>query len=270
MNELFSKQKCAFMPYVCCGDPSAEFTIKLVKTLIANGADAIEFGIPFSDPIADGKTIQHASSRSLKNGMSPKKAIEIIAALRKDGIRIPLIAMTYYNIVYVNGVENFLKSLKNAGADALIVPDVPLEESKSLLELCAKIEIDLIYLITPNCSNERIKKIAEKSKSFLYAVSVLGITGARNELSQDIEEFINRTKKITRLPIAVGFGISKPEHAHMLAEKGANGIIVGSEIINIYSKYITNGSFDEKKALKDISEFTRNMKSAATFYKSSV
>lgn len=252
-------RKPAFMPYVCCGDPSADFTIKLVETLVANGADAIEFGIPFSDPIADGKTIQLASSRALQNGMTPKKAIELISILRKKKISVPIIVMTYYNIIYANGIENFLRRIKKAGASGLIVPDVPLEESDSLRKLCAEANIDLVYLITPNCPDERIKKIAKKSRGFLYAVSVLGITGARNELGLDVTEFIKRAKKQTNLPIAVGFGISKPKHVRALAKAGADGIIVGSEIVNIYSKYIRNGAFDEEKALDDVGEFARRM-----------
>lgn len=265
ISEMFSKLKTedrqpAFMPYVCCGDPSEDFTVRLVETLVANGADAIELGIPFSDPIADGKTIQAASSRALANGMTPKKAIETIARLRRKGIGVPIIAMTYYNIVFANGTENFLKALKDAGADGLIVPDVPLEESGELREKCSEAGIDLVYLITPNCSDDRIGKIAEKSRGFLYAVSVLGITGARDEVAPDAIEFVKRAKRIASLPVAVGFGVSKPMHAKAFAEAGADGIIIGSALVNVYSKYMGQGESGEMKALEEVAEFARGMK----------
>ena len=267
IEKMFSglEGRAAFMPYVCCGDPSVEFSVRLVETLVSNGADAIEMGIPFSDPIADGKTIEAASSRALANGMTPRKAFEAIAQIRKNGIEAPIIAMTYYNIVFANGVENFLKSLKESGADGLIVPDAPLEESGLLQELCLKSGIDLIYLITPNCSDERIGKIAQKARGFLYAVSVLGITGARENVASGAIELVERAKKITKLPIAAGFGISKPEHARILEKAGADGIIVGSALVNIYFGHMDNnamGADGEKLALEEIAAFARQMKGA--------
>lgn len=250
----------AFMPYVCCGDPNLEFTIKLIKTLVENGADAIELGIPFSDPIADGKTIQMASNRALKNGMTPKKALDVIRKIREDGITVPIIAMTYYNIVYANGIEKFVNKIKDAGADGLIVPDVPYEESEELYNACTKNGIDLVYLVTPNTVNERIRKIAEKTRGFLYAVSVLGTTGTREEVSKNALDLIKRVKNITKIPIVVGFGISKPEQAEAYANAGANGIIIGSKIVNIYSTLIDGDVFNEKKALELIREFAKTMK----------
>jgi len=251
----------AFMPYVCCGDPNTDFTIKLIETLVSNGADAIEFGIPFSDPIADGKTIQAASNRALKNGMNPARAIEVIEKIRGRGIEVPIIVMTYYNIIYANGMDAFIKMIKEAGGDGLIVPDVPLEESEDLHKKCESNGLDLVYLVTPNCSDDRLQKIAIKSKVFLYAVAVLGITGARGEISEDAIDLIKRTKKLCSVPLAIGFGISKPEHAKKYSEAGADGIIVGSEIVNIYSKYLNGNEIDEEKALLEIAEFTKKMKS---------
>jgi len=262
LQKMFSGQKAAFMPYVCCGDPSAEFTLKLVEALVSNGADAIELGIPFSDPIADGKTIQGASTRSLENGMTPGKALEVIRKLREKGIEIPIVVMTYYNIVYARGIGNFLKSAKEAGADGLIVPDAPLEESEGLRKNCESNGLDLVYLVTPNCPDERLKLIAEKSKGFLYAVSVLGITGARSEVSQDALDLIKRGKTATELPLVIGFGVSTPEHAEQYAKAGARGVIVGSHLVNIYSKYLEGDKLDEEKALQEASEFTKRMKEA--------
>ncbi|VVB98399.1 Tryptophan synthase alpha chain [uncultured archaeon] len=264
ISEMFSKPgaRPAFMPYVCCGDPSVVFTVRLVETLVANGADAIEFGIPFSDPIADGKTIQGASSRALANEMTPQKAIDAISLLRKKGIRVPITAMTYYNIVFANGTGNFLKKLRDAGADGLIVPDVPLEESGPLREKCAEAGIDLICMITPNCTDERIKRISEKSQGFLYAVSVLGITGARGEVAPEAVEFVKRAKRIASIPIAVGFGISQPAHAAEFAKAGADAIIVGSGLVEVYAKHMKDGKFDEEKALGEVAEFAKAMVSS--------
>jgi len=251
------KLKAAFMPYVCLGDPSEEFSLKLIETLVNNGADALELGIPFSDPIADGKTIQEASARALKNGMNPEKAIHLIKKIREKGISVPITVMTYYNIVYNAGIEKFVKSLKENGADALLVPDAPIEESEELHGVCEKNGVDLVYLVAPNTSEERLKKIADECKGFLYAVSLYGTTGAKEKVSDEAIELVKRAKKECSLPVAVGFGISKPEHASEIIKAGADGVIIGSELINRYRKYD-----DEEKALEDIAEFTRDVKKA--------
>jgi tryptophan synthase alpha chain len=183
LQKMFASLKgAAFMPYVCCGDPNEKFTVKLVKALAENGADAIEFGIPFSDPIADGKAIQAASQRALASGMTPKRAIATIARLRRERVNAPIVAMTYYNIVFSNGEGKFLAALKRAGADGLIVPDVPLEEAGGLARECKKAGIDFVRLITPNCGMARLRKIAAGARGFLYAVAVFGTTGARKKV----------------------------------------------------------------------------------------
>jgi tryptophan synthase alpha chain len=269
ISEMFSKLegRPAFMPYVCCGDPSEEFTLKLVETLVANGADAIEFGIPFSDPIADGKTIQAASSRALAGGMTPKKALEAIARMRKSGIKVPITAMTYYNIIFANGGPEFLKSLKDAGADGLIVPDVPLEESGPLREQCAQAGLDHVMLVTPNCTDARLKEISEKSGGFLYAVSVLGITGARDSIAPEALEFVKRAKSISRLPLAVGFGISTPAHAAQFAKAGADAVIVGSGLANLYARHLSqSGKLDEEGALRDVAQFAKAMSGVRSLF----
>ncbi len=247
------------MPYVCCGDPSGAFTVRLVKTLVDKGAGAIEFRIPFSDPIADGKAIQAASSRAPLAGMTPEKAIAIIAKLRKEGVGAPIIAMTYYNIAFAFGQDKFARALKAAGAQGLIVPDVPLEESWELRKACSNAGIDLVYLITPNCSSGRLHRIAAKSRGFLYAVAVLGITVVRKDVSGNAKALVRRAKKISRLPVVVGFGISKPAHAAKFARAGADGVIVGSEIVNIYSKHILGGRISSGRALAEIGKFARKM-----------
>lgn len=262
LKEMFEKKKgAAFMPYVCCGDPDGEFSISLVKALAQNGADAIELGIPFSDPIADGKTIQGASVRALAAGMTPKKALAAIAKLRKEGVQLPIVAMTYYNIIYSAGAEKFLKALGEAGTDGVIVPDVPLEESEELRNGCRAAGLDCIALVTPNCSEERLARIAKGAGGFLYAVSVLGTTGARKEVGEDALELVRRAKKFG-LPVCAGFGISTPAHAAAFAKAGADGVIVGSEIVDVYSRHIRDGKMDRKAALDEVAAYARKMKGA--------
>lgn len=263
ISNLFAKTRgAAFMPYVCCGDPSASFTVKLVKTLVENGADAIELGIPFSDPIADGKTIQAASQRALAGGMTPKKALVIVARLRREKMEVPIVAMTYYNIIYAAGVHKFVDALKSAGADGLIVPDVPIDESAELGAACRKAGVDLVFLVTPNCTNARLGKIAKKAHGFLYAVAVLGITGARKSVSADAMLLVKRAKKISRLPVCVGFGVSSPIHARTLSIAGADGVIVGSHLVNVYSVFLKGRMLDEKKALAAVASYAKAMKAA--------
>lgn len=263
LKQLFAGGKKTFMPYVCAGDPNADFTVKLVKTLVANGADAIELGIPFSDPIADGKTIQAASQRALEGGMTPAKAMELVARLRREGIAVPIVAMTYYNIVYANGTKEFIRQLKEAGADGLIVPDAPLEESEELHQACAEAGLDLIYLVTPNCSEERLRTIAARASGFLYAVAVFGTTGKRTEVSKEAIGLLVRLKKITSLPVAVGFGVSNAAQARAYAKAGADGIIVGSGLIDLYAKYLASGGkLETAKALEEVAAFTRGVKKA--------
>lgn len=259
---MFSKLKgSAFMPYVCCGDPSEAFTLELVKALVKGGADAVEFGIPFSDPIADGKTIQAASQRALAAGMTPKKAVAAIAKLREDGVGVPLVAMTYYNIIYSAGIAQFLGSLAQAGADGVIVPDVPLEESEELRGECKAAGLDFVSLITPNCSDGRLAKIAKGAGGFLYAVSVIGTTGARESVDAKALGLVKRAKTFG-LPVCAGFGISKPMHASEFAKAGADGVIVGSEIVNVYSRYIDGEGIDSAKALDEIGKCAEDMKKA--------
>lgn len=232
MRGLFEKP--AFMPYVCCGDPDAEGTARLIMTLAENGADAIELGIPFSDPIADGKTIQHASARALAGGMTPGKALSILSELRAGGLGIPVFVMTYYNIVFSNGVGNFVVKAKESGADGFIVPDLPPEEAQEMDDACRDEGLALVRFITPNCGEERIKRIAGGAAGFLYAVSAYGTTGAREGVSQDAIGLIGRAKRITPMPLVIGFGVSQPAQAREYVRAGASGVIVGSRIAELH------------------------------------
>lgn len=253
--ELRRKKEAAFMPYVCCGDPTPEFTQELVKTLVRNGADIIELGIPFSDPIADGPTIQNASFRALKNGMNPDIALEMLSEFSKH---IPVVVMTYYNVVHRRGAARFIKEITAAGAAGIIIPDLPYEESKPLVEITSMNGVPNIFLVTPRTSEERLRKILDAAKGFLYLVSVEGVTGARDVLSPAAVQLIQRVKRFSEIPAAVGFGISKPDHAEQAVQAGADGVIVGSKIIDIYAKQIEN-PFD---ALDEIADFASQMKRA--------
>ncbi|MCX6769605.1 MAG: tryptophan synthase subunit alpha [Candidatus Micrarchaeota archaeon] len=259
LSDAFRKGRCSFMPYVCCGDPGADFTVRLVKALAGSGADAIEFGIPFSDPIADGKTIQAASQRALAGGITPSKALAVLAKIRKAGVRVPIAVMTYYNILFSAGVGKMLARIRRSGADGLIVPDIPLGESAPLRRACRKAGLKLVLFATPNCSNARLKKIAGSSEGFIYAVSVLGTTGARSNVSPQALSLVRRMKRVSKLPLAVGFGISKPSHVRALRAAGADGVIVGSGIVNIYSRYITGRKIRERAALSEVARFARGM-----------
>ncbi|MEM2137630.1 MAG: tryptophan synthase subunit alpha [Candidatus Anstonellaceae archaeon] len=264
LRRMFARpNEAAFMPYVCCGDPNEKFTVKLVKALVENGADAIEFGIPFSDPIADGKAIQAASQRALASGMTPRRAIASIAKLRKEGIDVPIVAMTYYNIVFANGERGFLAALKKAGADGLIVPDLPLEEAAKLRAECERAGILLVGMVAPNCSDLRLRRIAAGARGFLYAVSVFGTTGARNKVDAEAIALVRRVKRATSLPVCAGFGIALPSHAKEFAKAGADGIIVGSQIANLYSKAMSaGGKNNEQRTIAAISSYARRMKRA--------
>ncbi|MCX6771433.1 MAG: tryptophan synthase subunit alpha [Candidatus Micrarchaeota archaeon] len=259
LSDAFRKGQCAFMPYVCCGDPSAEFTLKLVKTLVQSGADAIEFGIPFSDPIADGKTIQAASQRALAGGITPGKALFVLAKVRKSGVCVPIAVMTYYNILFSAGLGKMLAKIKRAGADGLIVPDVPLGESAPLRRACRIAGLELVLFATPNSSDARLRKIAAATSGFIYAVSVLGTTGARSNVSPQALQLVKRAKQASAMPLAVGFGISLPSHVRAFRKAGADGVIVGSGIVNIYARHIPGGKINERLALSDVARFAKGM-----------
>ena len=253
-NELKEKEEIAFMPYIAAGDPDVETTIEILNILIENGADIIEFGMPFSDPIADGPTIQKASERALKSGMNTDIYFEIC---KKVKTKIPIIAMTYYNIILQYGLLRFAKKCKSSGIRGIIVPDLPVEESNALLDACKKYNINLIFLVAQTTTDERLKKILKHAEGFLYLVSLLGVTGARNEIDVMSQELVARVRKKTTLPLCLGFGISKPQHVEQLKSNSeVCGVIVGSAIVNIIEKNLN----DKEKMLQELKNFVGKMK----------
>ena len=225
------KNHKALIAYVTVGYPNIEATLKVVPLLAESGCDIVELGIPFSDPMADGATIQRASFKALENGVTTSLCLDIAKKLSKK-TPIPLVFMTYFNPIYQYGLEKFCHDCVASGIDGLIVPELPPEEGDELGNLAGKSGVDLIYFLAPTSVEERIKMVANKSRGFIYLVSIAGVTGARNELPPDLGKFISRVKQLAKQPVCVGFGISTPEQAARIAQT-ADGVIIGSKLIQL-------------------------------------
>jgi tryptophan synthase alpha chain len=224
-NELKSRGEGALIAYVCAGDGN---TPQIVHALIRGGADIIELGLPFSDPVADGPTIQASIQRALDAGMNPDVYFDMVKGLDVD---IPLVVMTYYNMIFKRGLERFVKDCKNSGITGIIVPDLPAEESDELVGYCHEHGVDLIFLIAPTTRGDRLEKIQQRGTGFLYLISRLGVTGARSDIAHSTKELLDRVTSDT--PKAVGFGISSGEQAATIFKSGAEGVIVGSAFVDI-------------------------------------
>lgn len=234
-KELGERNEPAFIPFITAGDPNLAATKALIVEFDKRGADMIELGIPFSDPIADGPVIQSSYYRALSGGIKLSNVLELVKSVREES-EIPIVAMISHSILYKNGCENFIKNAVKAGLDGATIPDLPVEEAEDIIEVGKREEFKIICFIAPTTTDSRMELIAKKSQGFLYYISVVGITGARNELSDDIKKNIQNIKRKTDLPIALGFGISTPEQARM-AGKIADGVIVGSAIVREIAKY---------------------------------
>ena len=225
------KNHKALIAYVTVGYPNIEATLKVVPLLAESGCDIVELGIPFSDPMADGATIQRASFKALENGVTTSLCLDIAKKLSKK-TPIPLVFMTYFNPIYQYGLEKFCHDCVASGIDGLIVPELPPEEGDELGNLAGKSGVDLIYFLAPTSVEERIQLVANKARGFIYLVSIAGVTGARNELPPDLGKFISRVKQLAKQPVCVGFGISTPEQAARIAQT-ADGVIIGSKLIQL-------------------------------------
>lgn len=228
-KELARKGKKAFIPYIMAGDPSLEKTKDIVFLCEECGADVIELGVPFSDPLADGPTIQRASERALKNGVTLRRVISLVKDLRQT-TNIPLVLMTYFNPVFRYGTEKFIRNSREAGVDGVIIPDLPPDEAEDFMKSAKTSSLDTIFLLAPTSTEERIRKVTMASRGFIYYVSVTGITGSNLLLNGSMELLISKIREQTSKPIAVGFGISTPEEASAVA-KVSDGVIVGSAIV---------------------------------------
>ena len=246
------ENKKAFIAFLTAGDPDFETSLKNFKAVIEAGADLIEVGIPFSDPIAEGPVIQEADIRALASGMTTDKVFDLVKELRKD-YDLPIVFMTYANPVYHYGTEKFFKNASEAGADGIIIPDCPFEERHEFDETAEKYGMDFISMIAPT-SEDRIKMIASQAKGFLYVVSSLGVTGVRSEITTDVGSILSLIKESTDTPAAIGFGISSPEQAKKMSQV-ADGVIVGSAMVKIVAQY-------GKDAPEKLTEFVKSIKEA--------
>ena len=251
ITEAFANGK-AFIPFLTCGDPSLEVTEQLVYAMEEAGADLIELGIPFSDPTAEGPVIQEANVRALAGGVTTDKVFAMVEKIRKN-TKIPMVFMTYANVVFSYGTERFIKKAAEIGMDGLILPDVPFEEKEEFDAVCKQYGLDLISLIAPT-SHERIKMIAKEAEGFLYCVSSLGVTGVRKQITTNIGEMIEKVREVTEIPCAVGFGIAEPEQAKEMASL-SDGAIVGSAIVKIVAKY-------GEDCVPYVAEYVKKMKAA--------
>ncbi len=227
-RKLARQGEQAFIPFLMAGDPDLETSKELVIEAEQQGADIIELGIPYSTPLADGPTIKEAGRRSLKQGTNLHDIFTLVTKIREDS-QIPLILMGYYNPIFNYGVEEFVRDCEAKGVEGVIIPDLPVGEDDKLRRAAS--ELDIISLVAPTSTDDRIRKVADKAQGFIYAVSTLGTTGAREEVSRQVEEVVSRVRELTSTPVAVGFGISRPQHVEEIAQF-AEGIIVGSAIIN--------------------------------------
>jgi tryptophan synthase alpha chain len=227
-----AQNRAAFMPYFTIGFPDLPTSLKVIEALVAAGADAIEIGVPFSDPLADGPAIQHASQVALANGTTLADCIHAVATLRERGITVPLVLMGYVNPVMAYGVERYVQDAAAAGANGFIVPDLPIEESDELLRYCTQHNMSFTPLLAPNSTPERIRLVTSIARGFVYLVAVTGVTGARETLPPDLSDYVRRVRSLTTQPLALGFGISRREQAHTVA-KIADGVAVGSAIIRL-------------------------------------
>lgn len=244
------ENKKAFIAFITCGDPDLATTAKAIKEAVANGADLIELGIPFSDPTAEGPVIQGANIRALKNGITTDKVFEFVAEIRQE-VAVPMVFMTYANVVFSYGSEKFIARCQEVGIDGMIIPDLPYEEKEEFQPYCDKYNVDLISLIAPTSAN-RVAMIAKEAQGFIYIVSSLGVTGARNEITTDMQTIVKEVRENTNVPCAIGFGISTPEQAQTMSEI-ADGVIVGSAIVKLLEVH-------GQDAPKHIGEYVKAMK----------
>ena len=242
----------AFIAFITCADPDLKTTAAAVRAAVANGADLIELGIPFSDPTAEGPVIEGANLRALNGGITTDKIFAFVKELRRD-VKVPMVFMTYANVVFSYGAERFISTCKDIEIDGLILPDLPFEEKEEFQPFCKQYGVDLISLIAPTSEN-RIAMIAKEAEGFLYIVSSLGVTGTRSEFKTDLASIVKVVRENTDVPCAIGFGISTPEQAKKMADI-SDGAIVGSAIIKLLEKY-------GKDAPKHIGEYVKSMKDA--------
>ena len=260
IDQVFTKKgTTAFIGFTVAGDPDKDTSVRIAQALIDSGTDILELGVPFSDPVADGPTIQKADERALAAGTTPDTIFAITRELRTYS-NVPIVFLVYYNMVYRRGVERFYREAHDAGVDGILIADMPIEESDEVVDVAARYGIDPIFLVTRTTSDERMEKIVRRARGYLYLVSVLGVTGAREHVSDEALALLVRVRKHTKLPLALGFGISTPEHVKTCAAAGADGVIVGSAIVAIVERNLGNPDAMER----ELKRYVAQMKAAGT------
>jgi len=257
-ERLARERAGAYIPYVCAGDPDKHFTVSLATGLLGAGADILELGIPFSDPVADGPVIQGAMQRSLESGFKVSDVFGIVESIRHEGYEQPIVLMTYTNPVMRMGISSFCSRAAQSGADAVLMVDMPLEESHELDAQAREHSLDIIRLVSPSTTDGRIGEIVSRGTGFIYAVSVAGVTGARTNLSESAKVLLQRVVPMSSLPVVLGFGISAPEHVKHAMQAGARGVVEGSALVSLYASLLE----DRKRALEKTAEHTVAMKAA--------
>ncbi|MBN2138283.1 MAG: tryptophan synthase subunit alpha [Sedimentisphaerales bacterium] len=255
--ELAQAGRSALIPFFVVGDPDFDTSLEVVKTAIDAGADILELGIAFSDPIADGPTIQKADIRAARAGMTMARALDFIRQVKahKD---VPIGLLMYYNLIYQYGIERFFADFHEAGVNSVLVADLSIDDVGEIEEPAKAAGLDTVFMVTPVTAPDRMKLIASKTTGFIYTVSVLGVTGSRDNLSDTVQDLVSELKKLTDVPVCVGFGISKPEHAAAIASAGADGIIIGSKVVGLIEANLQN----KEKMLSEIATFLTEVKTA--------
>jgi len=254
---LRKKNEKALIPFVVDGDPDYDTSLEIIKTIIRSGADILELGFPFSDPIADGPTIQVSDRRALNKGMNTNKCFQLIRDIRRFS-QVPIGLLIYANLVYQRGINDFYQDANESGVNSVLVADLPVEESEIFTEAARENNVDAVFIVSPLTEGNRLKIILSKITGFVYLVSRLGVTGARDNLQTSTIELVKRVRRETELPVCVGFGISKPEHVKAISSAGADGVIVGSAVVKIIERNLDNRS----KMLKELRDYIEEMKAA--------
>ena len=258
IEKAFSKrEKPLFIGFTVAGDPDKHTCIRIARALISGGTDILELGVPFSDPVADGPTIQKADERALATGTTPDAVFDIVKEIRKES-DVPIVFLTYYNIIYHRGVERFYREARDAGVDGILIADMPVEESEEICRVTSRYGIDLVFLIAQTTSDERIKKIVAKASGYVYLVAVMGVTGVRDSISDEAIDLLKRVRRLTSLPLALGFGISTPVQAQTCAWAGTDGVIVGSAIVEIIERNLK----DPDAMMHQLKDYVSSMKKA--------
>ena len=258
IEKVFARgNKPLFIGFTVAGDPDKITSIRIARALIAGGTDILELGVPFSDPVADGPTIQKADERALMAGTTPDTVFEIVREVRKES-DVPIVFLTYYNIIYRRGIKRFYHDAHDAGVDGILIADMPVEESEEICTVASRCGIDPVFLIAQTTSDKRIKKIVAKARGYVYLVSVLGVTGVRDQVSGGAIDLLNLVRRHTSLPLAIGFGISTPAQAQTCARAGADGVIVGSAIVEIVERNLKDPDAMER----ELKEYVSSMKNA--------